>query len=79
MSKILFPSEVTAETTNSVVLVPVDLQKEDPALLEMLRLQGEHEANLAERFAQSWYRSGTGQLLVLAVHGLLAAHWYPLD
>jgi hypothetical protein len=44
MSKILFPSEVTAETTNSVVLVPVDLQKEDPALLEMLRLQGEHEA-----------------------------------
>lgn len=60
MSKLLFPSEVKADLKNAALLTPVDLEKEDPELLEILRQQGEYETRIAERLALSWYRAGTG-------------------
>lgn len=60
MNKLIFPSEAALDKSQSVAVLPVDLEKEDPALLELLRQQGEYEEQIAQRLALSWYRSGLG-------------------
>ncbi|HEP8789716.1 TPA: hypothetical protein VDU60_003959 [Pseudomonas aeruginosa] len=60
MSNLIFPEKTSLQEGHIVSLIPVDLAKEDSALLELLRQQGEHEAVIAQRADSTWYRAGFG-------------------
>jgi len=37
MSKLIFPSDIVLDKSQGISVIPVDLEKEDPVLLELLR------------------------------------------
>ncbi|MBK0018746.1 hypothetical protein [Kosakonia sp. S42] len=60
MNTLILPPDDLLKKGSTVTPTPVDLSKEDPALLALLTQHAEAEDHLAQLAGPSWYRAGPG-------------------